>query len=86
VPVIASRTAIHQYYYDESIIQYYDNDDADELAAQMLRLKNDPARRKAMSARARQYADANTWDARKSEYLNRVEMLVGTSTASAVSQ
>jgi glycosyltransferase involved in cell wall biosynthesis len=85
VPVIASRTAIHQYYYDESIIQYYSNDDPDELATQMLRLKNDPARRKAMAARARRYADANTWDARKSEYLHRVDVLVGAATGTAVS-
>jgi glycosyltransferase involved in cell wall biosynthesis len=85
VPVIASRTAVHQYYYDESIIQYYSNDDADELATLMLRLKNDPVRRKAMAARARRYADTNTWNARKSEYLNQVEMLIGAA-KSAVSQ
>ena len=82
--MIASRTAIHQYYYDDSIIQYYSNDDADELATQMLRLKNDPARRKAMAARAKRYADANTWDARKGEYLERVDMLVGAAKGSAV--
>jgi glycosyltransferase involved in cell wall biosynthesis len=86
VPVIASRTVIHQYYYDESIIQYYDNDDADELATQMLRLKNDPARRSAMATRARRYADTNTWDARKGEYLKRIDLLVGAATAATVSQ
>jgi glycosyltransferase involved in cell wall biosynthesis len=81
VPVIASRTAVHQYYYDESIIQYYSNDDAEELATQMLRLRKDPTLRKAMAARARRYADANTWDARKGEYLNRVETLITSSAA-----
>jgi glycosyltransferase involved in cell wall biosynthesis len=86
VPVIASRTAIHQYYYDESIIQYYSNDDADELATQMLQLKNDLERREAMAARARRYADANTWNARKGEYLDRVETLIGLSVAGAASR
>lgn len=86
VPVIASRTAIHQHYYDESIIQYYSNDDADELAMEMLRLKNDPAGRKAMAGRAKRYADVNTWDARKGEYLQRVDMLVGAAMGVAVSQ
>jgi glycosyltransferase involved in cell wall biosynthesis len=86
VPVIASRTVIHQYYYDESIIQYYSNDDADELATQMLRLKNDPDRRKAMAARAQRYADANTWDARKCEYLSQVDMLVGVPEAGLASR
>jgi glycosyltransferase involved in cell wall biosynthesis len=86
VPVVASRTAIHQYYYDESIIQYYSNDDADELAMLMLRLKNDPARRNAMAARARRYAELNTWDARKGDYLRQVDTLVGAATVRAVSQ
>jgi glycosyltransferase involved in cell wall biosynthesis len=86
VPVIASRTAIHQYYYDDSIIQYYSKDDADELATQMLRLKNDPALRNAMAARAKRYADANTWDARKREYLNRVESLISSHVVGAVSR
>jgi glycosyltransferase involved in cell wall biosynthesis len=85
VPVIASRTAIHQYYYDDSIIQYYGNDDAEELATQMLRYKNDPRLRKEMAARARRYADANTWNTRKSEYLQQVDMLIGLPAASAVS-
>jgi glycosyltransferase involved in cell wall biosynthesis len=86
VPVIASRTAIHQYYYDESIIQYYSNDDADELAMLMLRLKNDPARRNAMAARARRYAELNTWDARKGDYLRQVDTMVSASRVRAVSQ
>lgn len=86
VPVIASRTAIHQYYYDDSIIQYYDNDDADKLAAQMLRYRNDPVLRKELAAKAKRYADANTWNARKSEYLDRVDMLTASSTARAVSR
>jgi glycosyltransferase involved in cell wall biosynthesis len=86
VPVIASRTTIHQYYYDDAIIQYYSNDDADELATQMLRLKNDATMRRAMAARARRYADGNTWDARKGEYLHRVDLLVGATTGATVSQ
>ena len=78
VPVIASRTTIHGYYYDDSIIQYYDNDDADELAIQILRLKNDPALRRSIAARATRYAEENTWDARKGEYLRLVDALTET--------
>jgi glycosyltransferase involved in cell wall biosynthesis len=76
VPVIASRTTIHTYYYDDTIIHYYGNDDADELAEQMLRLKNDPDLRREVAARARRYAVENTWDARKGEYLQLVDALV----------
>jgi glycosyltransferase involved in cell wall biosynthesis len=76
VPVIASRTTIHTYYYDDTIIHYYSNDDADELAEQMLRLKNDPVLRRGVATRALRYAVENTWNARKGEYLQLVDALI----------
>jgi len=76
VPVIASRTKIHAYYYDESIIQYYDNDDESELAAQILHLKNDPELCRKLVTNAKRYVEENTWDARKHEYLQLVDSLI----------
>ena len=75
VPVIASRTKIHAFYYDDTIIQYYDQDDEFALARQMLRLKNDPALRAHLAHNALEYAKANTWDACKHEYLDLVDDL-----------
>ena len=76
VPVVASKTRIHAYYYDDSIIQYYENDDAAELAKQILRLKNSPELRRQLVANAKRYVQANTWDAKKAEYLQLVDSLV----------
>lgn len=76
VPVIACRTRIHAYYYDDSIIQYYEDDNEKELAEQILRLKNDPALRARLVANANIYARNNTWDARKHEYLTLIDSLV----------
>jgi glycosyltransferase involved in cell wall biosynthesis len=76
VPVIACRTKNHANYYDDSIIQYYENDDENELAEQMLRLKNDPALRARLTANAEIYVRNNTWDARKHEYLELIDSLV----------
>lgn len=73
VPVIASRTTIHAFYYDDSILQYYDCDDEFALAQQMLRLKNDPALRRRLVESARRYVYENTWDACKQEYLDLVD-------------
>jgi glycosyltransferase involved in cell wall biosynthesis len=75
VPVIACRTRIHAYYYDDSIIQYYENDDEAQLAEQMLRLRYDPSLRASLAANAKQYVQKNTWDARKHEYLELVDRL-----------
>jgi glycosyltransferase involved in cell wall biosynthesis len=75
VPVIACRTKIHAFYYDDSIIQYYENDDEAELAKQILCLKNNPDLRDRLATNAWKYVQENTWDARKHEYLQLVDLL-----------
>jgi glycosyltransferase involved in cell wall biosynthesis len=76
VPIIASRTAIHALYYDDSIVQYYDHDDEHALAYQMLRLWRDRSLRESLAQRALAFARNNTWDARKHEYCDLVDSLV----------
>jgi glycosyltransferase involved in cell wall biosynthesis len=76
VPVIACRTKIHAYYYDDSIIQYYENDDEAQLAEMMLLLRNHPSLRAKLVENAREYANKNTWNACKDEYLELVDGLV----------
>jgi glycosyltransferase involved in cell wall biosynthesis len=75
VPVIACRTRIHAYYYDDSIIQYYENDDEVELAKQIVFLRNDSIRCNSLIENSKKYADENTWDMRKSEYLDLIDSL-----------
>jgi glycosyltransferase involved in cell wall biosynthesis len=77
VPVVACRTRIHAYYYDDSIIQYYENDDEAELARQIVRLRNDPSLRHQLVENAKKYVAENTWNARKHEYLELMDTLVG---------
>jgi glycosyltransferase involved in cell wall biosynthesis len=76
VPVIACRTKIHAFYYDDSIVQYYENDDEMELAKQILWLRTNPDRCNQLIANAKEYARRNTWDARKGEYLDLVDSLI----------
>lgn len=76
VPVIACRTRIHAYYYDDSIVQYYENDDEADLAEKMLLLRNNPQLRSTFAANAKNYVQENTWNARKHEYLELVDSLV----------
>ena len=83
VPVVASKTKIHAYYYDDSIIQYYENDDEAELAKQILRLKNDPELRQRLVANAKKCVQENNWDARKAEYLRLVDSLAGAGASTA---
>lgn len=76
VPVIACRTRIHAYYYDDSIIQYYENDSEAQLAEKMVLLRNHPALRAKLVENAGEYVRKNTWDACKREYLDQVDSLV----------
>lgn len=76
IPVIACKTKVHAYYYDDSIISYYENDDEIELAQRMLLLKNDSSLRAELVKNANEYVRANTWDARKSEYTRLVDSLI----------
>jgi glycosyltransferase involved in cell wall biosynthesis len=76
VPVIASKTSIHAYYYDESIIQYYENDDEIQLAEQILLLRSDTQLRDRLVVNAKKYVQNNNWDVRKHEYLQLVDSLV----------
>jgi glycosyltransferase involved in cell wall biosynthesis len=76
VPVVASKTRIHAYYYDKSIIEYYENDDEAQLAEKILLLKNDPVLRSRLVENAKKYVQENNWDARKQEYLSLLDSLV----------
>jgi glycosyltransferase involved in cell wall biosynthesis len=76
VPVIASKTKIHAYYYSDSIIQYYENDDEAQLAHQIVRLKNDPDLRGRLVANAKDHVLENNWSARKQAYLQLVDSLL----------
>jgi glycosyltransferase involved in cell wall biosynthesis len=76
VPVVASRTRIHAYYYDDSLVQYYDNDDETELARQILELKNNRELRRRLVENAHKYVMSNNWDTQKGKYLRLVDSLV----------
>jgi glycosyltransferase involved in cell wall biosynthesis len=79
VPVLASKTKIHAYYYNDSMLQYYENDDETQLARLMVQLKNDPNLRARLVHNAKKYVQTNNWDAQKLEYLRLVDSLAGAS-------
>jgi len=76
VPVLASRTKIHEYYYDNSVVQYYDNDDPVALARAMVELRGNPALRRQLAANATNYVQENNWQACRFEYLQLVDSLI----------
>jgi glycosyltransferase involved in cell wall biosynthesis len=76
VPVIASNTRIDQYYFSEHLVQFFKSESAEDLAAKILELVHDSARRNALRARGLSFIERNNWDVRKHEYLDLVDRLL----------
>jgi glycosyltransferase involved in cell wall biosynthesis len=76
VPVIASRTRIDEFYFNDDLLQFYDSDNVEDMAAKILDLANNPDRRAALCANASEFIALNNWDVKKHEYLDLVDRLV----------
>ena len=77
VPVLQSRTKVDTYYHSESIVRFFQSENVDDLARCMLLLIRDAELRSRLAANAAAYAKENNWSARKHEYLELVDSLVG---------
>lgn len=75
VPLVVSRTRIHQYYYADSLVKYYDNDNEEQMAAGVLFLRENVSARERQIANALKYVQANSWDVEKNRYLGIVDSL-----------
>lgn len=76
VPVVASRTRIDQYYFKEDIIQFFESDDAEDLASKVYELMTNPEQREALRARSSEFIAQNNWDVKKHEYFDLLDTLV----------
>ena len=76
VPVVASKTRIDQYYFNENLVQFFESESIEDLASRILQLVNDLEKRSMLSASALKFIEVNNWDVRKHEYLDLVDRLV----------
>ncbi|MGO8795978.1 MAG: glycosyltransferase [Candidatus Sulfotelmatobacter sp.] len=75
VPVIASRTKIDAYYFDEKDVYFFSSGDVPALAKAMLEVIDNKALRAQLVARGLEYAQRNSWEHKKHEYLKLVDSL-----------
>lgn len=83
VPVVISSTKVDRYYFDESVVRFFESGNVDALAREMIILLRDPELRRQMAHRASAYAAQNCWASRKAEYLRLVDSLVSNGSAEA---
>ncbi len=75
VPVIASRTRIDEYYFSEDMVQFFDSENVEDLAAKIYDLMQNPSRRTALCGCSLEFIAQNNWDVKKHEYLDLVDRL-----------
>jgi glycosyltransferase involved in cell wall biosynthesis len=75
VPVVISKTRIDQYYFDDSVVRFFESGNDDALADAILDVLQNPALRQRMVANAFDYSKRNSWESRKSDYLRLVDSL-----------
>jgi glycosyltransferase involved in cell wall biosynthesis len=79
VPVIVSRTRIDNFYFDDSVVCFFEPENVDNLAEKIAQLARDKAYRQTLGERGFAYAQRHSWDQKKGEYLQLVTELVGKS-------
>jgi glycosyltransferase involved in cell wall biosynthesis len=76
VPVVVSSTKIDRYYFNDSVVRFFESGNPDALAQAMLEVLSDAALRRRLIANASAYAAQNSWDSRKHDYLALVDSLI----------
>jgi glycosyltransferase involved in cell wall biosynthesis len=76
VPVIAANTRIDRYYFNESIIKFFQAGDETSLASAMITMIRGRNLRKLQAENALVYVAGQSWDVKRQDYLDLVDRLV----------
>ena len=76
VPVVASSTKVDRYYFDDSVVRFFESGNAEALAAAMHEVLVDPKLRRSLVRNGSAYAERNGWENSKHDYLQLVERLL----------
>ena len=79
VPVIVPETAIDRYYFNDSVVKFFQANDEKSLAEAMLLLIDNPGLRQELVRNAREFIEGYSWEKNKDIYLGLVDSLVASS-------
>ena len=77
VPVVAAATRIDRYYFNSSIIRFFEPENAEDLASAIKELVRNRELRESLAANAMSFVADYTWDKIEKDYLSLVDNLVG---------
>jgi glycosyltransferase involved in cell wall biosynthesis len=75
VPVIAARTPAIEAYFDETMVEFFTPGNVDELAACILRLYQDRARRATLAQNGSEFSELYSWTKQSADYVALIERL-----------
>jgi glycosyltransferase involved in cell wall biosynthesis len=76
VPIIVSRTRIDEYYFDDSLVKFFESGSVDHLAEAMLEMIENKVLRDRLAANALIFSRKNSWGVKNHIYLDLVGMLL----------
>jgi len=76
LPIVASKTPVDEYYFDDSMLQFFAMEDVDDMAQKILDLYHNPKRRVQLAENGKKFAAANNWEDKKKEYVAIVGSLL----------
>jgi glycosyltransferase involved in cell wall biosynthesis len=75
VPVVVSSTKVDRFYFNDSVVRFFESGSVDALADAMHSVLTNRALRCDMIANALEYVANNNWELRKADYLRLVDSL-----------
>ena len=76
VPVIVSKTKVDTYYFNDSIVRFFESGNEKELTEAMLTLMKNSELRATLAGNAKNFVALNSWAVKKHEYLHLVDSLL----------
>lgn len=76
IPTIVSSTKIDRFYFDDTVVQFFESGNVEALAKAMLGFIRDRDLGRRISAAALDYVTRNDWDSYRANYLNLVDCLI----------
>lgn len=75
-PIVISRTAASEYYYNDSMVMFFKQGDHSDLANRIIELYKNPERREAQVRNAKAFNEKHNWENYKKIYYETVDKLV----------
>jgi glycosyltransferase involved in cell wall biosynthesis len=76
IPVVSSRIESFLFYFDESMVRYFEPGDEADFARVVIALHDSPAEMKSLVAHAAAFKSMYSWDLQKKDYFDLVDSLV----------